>query len=142
MFCMNCGKELREGAKFCTGCGTPVNGALQNPVTEERDEMEILKEQYEGLAADVETKKAEYELLKKEVQEADKVKLELAILHEEIEDLLKNARFSIPVEKVVEPPKNLKPAAESSTVQKKFCPKCGARVDNARFCGKCGNKMF
>ena len=24
MFCRNCGKEIREGSKFCTGCGTPV----------------------------------------------------------------------------------------------------------------------
>lgn len=142
MFCMNCGKELREGAKFCTACGVPVKGALQEPVIEERDEMEILKEQYEGLVADVEAKRAEYESLKKEVQEADKVKLELAILHEEIEDLLKNARFSIPVEKVALSPKDAVQRPEGGSVQKKFCPKCGARVDNARFCGKCGNKMF
>lgn len=23
-FCRNCGKELREGAKFCSGCGSQV----------------------------------------------------------------------------------------------------------------------
>ena len=27
MFCMNCGKELRAGAKFCTYCGTAVSYA-------------------------------------------------------------------------------------------------------------------
>lgn len=24
MFCGNCGTELREGARFCPGCGAPV----------------------------------------------------------------------------------------------------------------------
>ena len=28
MFCENCGKELSEGAKFCSACGRPVNGDL------------------------------------------------------------------------------------------------------------------
>lgn len=27
MYCINCGKELREGAKFCSNCGTPVANA-------------------------------------------------------------------------------------------------------------------
>lgn len=27
MFCKNCGKELPDGAKFCTGCGATVDGA-------------------------------------------------------------------------------------------------------------------
>lgn len=30
-YCLNCRKELEEGQKFCTGCGTPV----QNPVVNE-----------------------------------------------------------------------------------------------------------
>ncbi len=27
MICPNCGKEIRDGVKFCPGCGTPVNEA-------------------------------------------------------------------------------------------------------------------
>ena len=27
-YCMNCGKKLGEGAKFCTNCGKPVPGAV------------------------------------------------------------------------------------------------------------------
>lgn len=31
MFCTNCGKELKEGAKFCTRCGKPLGGAGTSP---------------------------------------------------------------------------------------------------------------
>ena len=27
MFCMNCGKALPDGAKFCMYCGTPLGAA-------------------------------------------------------------------------------------------------------------------
>lgn len=29
-FCKNCGKELKDGARFCIGCGTPVNNEQPN----------------------------------------------------------------------------------------------------------------
>lgn len=29
-FCSNCGQKLEDGAKFCSGCGTPVAGAEQS----------------------------------------------------------------------------------------------------------------
>ena len=29
-FCVKCGKQLAEGARFCTGCGTPVGGTTEN----------------------------------------------------------------------------------------------------------------
>ncbi len=32
MFCRNCGKELSDSAKFCSGCGTPVAPAASQPV--------------------------------------------------------------------------------------------------------------
>lgn len=32
MFCKNCGTELRENMKFCTGCGSPVAVAVEEPV--------------------------------------------------------------------------------------------------------------
>ena len=31
MFCKSCGKEIPEGAKFCSGCGTPVEPAQGAP---------------------------------------------------------------------------------------------------------------
>lgn len=31
MFCRNCGKELPDSAKFCSGCGTPVAPAASQP---------------------------------------------------------------------------------------------------------------
>ena len=32
MYCIKCGKELREGAAFCVNCGTPT-GVVNRPVT-------------------------------------------------------------------------------------------------------------
>ena len=29
MFCRNCGKEIKDGAKFCENCGTPVMAAAE-----------------------------------------------------------------------------------------------------------------
>ena len=30
-FCINCGQELTEGAKFCANCGKVVNGENPTP---------------------------------------------------------------------------------------------------------------
>lgn len=30
MFCSHCGKEIKEGMKFCPGCGAPLNTLKQN----------------------------------------------------------------------------------------------------------------
>lgn len=40
MFCQKCGKELNEGAKFCDGCGTPI---------EQQDIVNTVKEQNTAL---------------------------------------------------------------------------------------------
>lgn len=40
-FCMNCGKELPEGAKFCAECGTPA-GKVEEKKTSQRESV------YEG----------------------------------------------------------------------------------------------
>ena len=40
-YCMNCGKELPEGAKFCAECGTSL-GSVQSPTDEKREPV------YEG----------------------------------------------------------------------------------------------
>lgn len=41
MYCRNCGKEIKEGAKFCTGCGSPVNGTDTTAVfSSEQGDME------------------------------------------------------------------------------------------------------
>lgn len=34
MNCTNCGKELREGAAFCTSCGTPVSASASVTTSE------------------------------------------------------------------------------------------------------------
>lgn len=34
MFCRNCGKELPDSAKFCSGCGTPVISEVTAPGVE------------------------------------------------------------------------------------------------------------
>lgn len=41
MFCMNCGKELPNGAKFCSECGTPVEGKRTENVQAEPDNCDI-----------------------------------------------------------------------------------------------------
>lgn len=33
MFCKNCGKELKEGAIYCSGCGMPVHEAAEGTVS-------------------------------------------------------------------------------------------------------------
>ncbi len=39
MFCPNCGKEFKEGARFCTGCGTPLSfTAPEEPIEEAAEE--------------------------------------------------------------------------------------------------------
>lgn len=124
MFCVNCGKEIKEGAKFCIECGAAVTDNLQETVTERLNSREELKEQYEELVTEVEKKRVEYELLNNETLEAEKVKLGLAILHEEIEEVLKNASVSSPVESVVLSPSDSVQQSGNGNVQRKFCRTC------------------
>lgn len=42
-FCMNCGHQLPEEAKFCDQCGTPINGISQNSQRKTVYEGEICK---------------------------------------------------------------------------------------------------
>ena len=43
MFCSNCGKELRAGAKFCAFCGSAVlEQAINNLVIDVSDNNEVL----------------------------------------------------------------------------------------------------
>lgn len=42
-FCTNCGQQLSDGAKFCAGCGTAVNGTNQNAQRKTVYEGEIHK---------------------------------------------------------------------------------------------------
>ena len=39
MFCRNCGKELPDSAKFCSGCGTPVAPAASQPAPASVEEI-------------------------------------------------------------------------------------------------------
>ncbi len=43
MFCKNCGKEFREGQKFCTGCGTKFSGI-------NKEEKEAPKVQFKAVS--------------------------------------------------------------------------------------------
>ena len=38
-FCTKCGSELKEGSKFCTGCGQPVVSS-QSPLQPENNQMD------------------------------------------------------------------------------------------------------
>jgi hypothetical protein len=38
MFCGNCGTEIKEGAKFCAGCGSAVGSDIQKPEPETKSE--------------------------------------------------------------------------------------------------------
>lgn len=40
MFCRNCGKQLSDTAKFCSGCGTPVARKMEAPKTESPAKMQ------------------------------------------------------------------------------------------------------
>ncbi len=42
MFCVKCGKELEEGAKFCSECGYSVNGQVTNVEKTEKEEAEVV----------------------------------------------------------------------------------------------------
>lgn len=35
MFCSNCGKQIEDGAAFCSGCGTSLNSQVQPPVQQQ-----------------------------------------------------------------------------------------------------------
>lgn len=36
-YCVNCGKQFEEGAKFCTACGAPINGEVKSKVKNESE---------------------------------------------------------------------------------------------------------
>ncbi len=42
MFCKKCGRELRDGTKFCDQCGTPQN--VEAPKSQEPDQMQVPSE--------------------------------------------------------------------------------------------------
>ena len=58
MFCTNCGKQLQEGSKFCSACGTQVH--IKEPNVEEQyTENDSLPERItETTAAKTKAKKA------------------------------------------------------------------------------------
>ena len=43
MFCSKCGKEIEEGAKFCSGCGTAIDTVTNATAPEDNSET-IIKE--------------------------------------------------------------------------------------------------
>ena len=43
MYCKNCGRQLKEGTRFCDRCGQSVRKNNQNSQTTKRKEIEELK---------------------------------------------------------------------------------------------------
>ena len=50
MYCMHCGKELPEEAKFCFHCGQPVKTPEENPKKPETDAAKLRKWIIGGIA--------------------------------------------------------------------------------------------
>lgn len=51
MFCMNCGKALPDGAKFCMYCGTPLGaaaGARTERLLSARQKIPVLRHALSG----------------------------------------------------------------------------------------------
>ena len=46
MFCKNCGKEIKENARFCTGCGVATT-----PVAQQQDQASQVQQQYQQATA-------------------------------------------------------------------------------------------
>ena len=38
MFCTNCGKEIADGSRFCSGCGTPLSNDQQETIPDKNEE--------------------------------------------------------------------------------------------------------
>ena len=45
MFCNNCGKELRDGAKFCSGCGTTIEADEQQAPPAQQYQQPVQEQQ-------------------------------------------------------------------------------------------------
>ena len=68
MFCENCGKDLSEGANFCSACGKPVNSELSK-IANGKDEV-----QNEDKKTSAESQKVVYVKADKEDDELHKTK--------------------------------------------------------------------
>lgn len=73
MFCVNCGREIRDGSKFCPHCGAksgeeiPVRGEATQ-VVESKSAREVKKEQKAALKAEREAVKAARKAAKEPVE--------------------------------------------------------------------------
>lgn len=142
MYCTNCGKEMEDGVKFCTNCGTPLQEAVRESPADEDTTDQVIRN-YEKIAAEVETKRAEYERLMSEAVETDKIKLEIVKVHEEIENMLRNVQVRRAGQETCTPADHTAQEVQGRQNTIKFCPKCGSQIaGNAKFCSNCGKQMF
>ena len=130
MFCTKCGKKLKDGVNFCRYCG--------NPISNKRDNKDILIHENGSEDADLEIEMLQTEYNRLTDQQAEKKQLEQEIvaLDLEISDILTS------VEKEMK--ENLQKtdsAAKKDERRIRFCPFCGAPAENAIFCPKCGEKL-
>lgn len=63
MFCGNCGKQLSDGDKFCTACGTKVENTYVEPKTERSEGIVQQSEVQESLTLWQEIKKSKFLLI-------------------------------------------------------------------------------
>lgn len=73
MKCPKCGKEIKEGAKFCVGCGTPLADSSVDNKAETTQKVEAVKEK-------VSTKMSEVKDSAKKAADSDFMKMILASL--------------------------------------------------------------
>lgn len=160
-FCMHCGKELLEGAGFCSYCGAPVevwqgNGNMtgtdtvseqnsngQNPYFAQQadpyqnQQIEIQSKEYE------EKKKTlllEIEKLKKEYEEEKKKKENSRLEYEkELAAFVEKGRRGNEGIASDSLPGSEKQTEGSQGLQ--FCPNCGYHVGNENYCRRCGIKV-
>lgn len=117
MFCKNCGYKVKDGMKFCSRCGAPVNENVKNQYPNE-NELADMEEKYQGL---LNQKEAIIEKIKGESDE----------LLEDIENLLSQAEQS--------DEENFK--SEENTEMLQYCPFCGFHVGSMKFCARCGRNV-
>ena len=166
MICKECGKELADSAKFCTGCGTPVNGQpVAQPEVSEVVEPEIpdnsLTSQVELVKNQIAFSKENYERqstvnkqimlsIKQQIAQQQKIveqlKQDNAIMaKKKIEAAEAAAQKAAEAAQIAAAAaEKARAEADGSTVNEtsaeRHCPNCNAIV-MGKFCHVCGTKM-
>lgn len=75
MYCKNCGRELKDGTRFCDRCGQSVRQSNKSERAARREEIEALKEERlnrKKKMADLEAEKAAKKAKKKQIKKSRK----------------------------------------------------------------------